>query len=86
MHMLGKQSRYFCIFKIAFSIILVLIYCLFKYYIIPREKRIFEKNMSLDELEDYYDAKLGCKALKEHYATRQKTLSIDDVMKQWRVK
>lgn len=84
--MLGKHSRYLGIFKIAVVIILVLIYCVLKYYITSREKRIFEKNMSLDELEDYYDAKLGCKALKEHYATRQKTLSIDDVMKQWRVK
>ncbi|WP_323704733.1 type II toxin-antitoxin system RelB family antitoxin [Mammaliicoccus sp. Dog046] len=44
------------------------------------------KDYTIDELEDIYDSKVGDIAFKEYQKSSNDTVSIEEVMKQWKVK
>lgn len=44
------------------------------------------KDYTIDELEDIYDSKVGEIAFKEYQKSSNDTVSIEEVMKQWKVK
>ncbi|OEK58836.1 hypothetical protein [Staphylococcus equorum] len=84
--MIRKYSSYFSVLNIGFTVIFLIIFSVLKRYMTVKKARSLKNIVNSDALEDYYDAKAGHKALKEHCETGGETLSIDDVMKRWKVK